>query len=198
VAAYHRHRWILTSLLTFVGLVLALLMTHSQLHWLHTVADSWSERKFRKQRLYCLPEKKRERQAAFSYLHSSVYILLSYIHMSKDLQVWQQSDSNGSDLRSRQTEFESWLKHRLSSQHFLYFPQSLQTNASNMRLITLRQLQMSLLSYSQQVIVYSLCCHDGLARYLTARERRNKQTHSNARCMTVCTVPLYCSNTNVQ
>jgi len=73
--------WMLTSLLTFVGLVPALLTTHSQLHWLHTVADSWLERKFRKQRLYCLPEKKRERPVAFSYLHSPVFILLSYIYI---------------------------------------------------------------------------------------------------------------------
>jgi len=66
---------------------IALLTTRSQLHWLHTVADSWLERKCRKLRLYCLPEKKRERRAAFSYLHSPVCILLSYIYVSKYLQV---------------------------------------------------------------------------------------------------------------
>ena len=54
VAACHHHRWILTSLLTFTGLVLALLTTHSQLHWLHTAANGQKGSSGRDQQLLAI------------------------------------------------------------------------------------------------------------------------------------------------
>ena len=74
---------LLTSLLTFTGLVPALLTTHSQLHWLHSAADSWLGSSGNCVCIVCHTRKGRDQQP----LAICTVLCVSYTNMSKDLQV---------------------------------------------------------------------------------------------------------------